>query len=214
MFQQQSLLLLGVVILIGAGESARAQCPGGGMMGLNGGMMGPGGGMMGMKGGMKDIGGGTMGVRRDSATMAQMATTHYLVVNHDRIARTVTNLPDGIRTTTESDDPQVAQRIREHVAVMYARVLAGDDPGLPIESAALRALYRNGDRISTVVDTTSRGIVVVQTSRDPETVVALQKHASEVTELVRDGMAAMHRAMMSNGPAMMGRGMTGVKRGA
>jgi hypothetical protein len=29
-------------------------------------------------------------------------------------------------------------------------------------------------------------------------VAALQQHASEVTDFVKDGMAAMHRAMMNN----------------
>ena len=31
---------------------------------------------------------------------------HELVVNHERIKRTVTKLPNGIRTVTESVDPQ------------------------------------------------------------------------------------------------------------
>jgi hypothetical protein len=52
------------------------------------------------------------------------------------------------------------------------------------------------------------GIVVVQTSTDLETVAALQQHASEVTDFVKHGMAAMHAAMMRNG-GMMHRGMHG-----
>ena len=188
MFGRRLTILLGALTLIGAGEQTDAQRPGGGMMGMGGGMV---------------------GMRRDSATMAQMAMVHDMIMNHDRITRTVTNLADGIRTVTESDDPRLAQLVTDHVTTMYARVIAGDDPGLPIESPALRTIYRNGDKITTVLDTTNKGIVVVQTSRDSVTVAALQKHASEVTELVRDGMAAMHRAMMNNGGGMMGRGMMG-----
>ncbi len=45
---------------------------------------------------MKGMGPGMMG--HDAATMAQMGDIHELFVNHDRITRTVTNLPDGIRT--------------------------------------------------------------------------------------------------------------------
>ncbi len=37
----------------------------------------------------------------DSATMAQLGVIHDLFINHDSITRTVTNLPDGIRTVTE-----------------------------------------------------------------------------------------------------------------
>lgn len=176
MWRHRWAVLPALFTLFVAGAPARAQRPGGGMMGMGPGMM--------------------MGMRHDSATMAQMAVIHELVLNHDRIARTVTNLPDGIRTVTESEDSLMARRIREHVATMNQRVGAADDPGLPIESVALRALYRNGDKIRTVIDTTAKGVVVVQTSRDSATVAALQQHATEVSDLVRGGMAAMHQAMM------------------
>jgi len=43
---------------------------------------------------------------------------HALFSNHDKIKRSVTNLPDGIRTVTESDDPKVIATIQKHVAEM------------------------------------------------------------------------------------------------
>jgi len=152
---------------------------------------------MGMRGGM-------MGMLHDSTTMAQMAVIHELVVNHDRITRSVTNLPDGIRTVTESDDSLMVRRLREHVTSMNKRVGAGDDPGLPIESAALRAIYRGKDKIRTVTELTAKGVVVVQTSTDSAVVAALQEHAAEVTDLVQRGMIAMHERMMKNGGMMHG----------
>jgi len=151
---------------------------------------------------------GMMGVRHDPTTMAQMGEIHQLFVNHDRITRTVTNLPDGIRTVTESDDPQIAQLIKEHVGDMMARVGKGDDPGLPIESPALHAIFRDNGKIQTTLETTAKGIVVVQTSTDANTVAELQQHASEVSDFVRVGMEAVHTAMMKNG-GMMGMGMHG-----
>ena len=81
---------------------------------------------------------------------------------------------------------------------------AGDDPGLPIESPALRAIFRDHDKIRTMVETTPWDVVVVQTSNDPATVATLQQHAAEVSDVVRDGMAAMHAAMMKNGGMMPG----------
>jgi predicted lipid-binding transport protein (Tim44 family) len=161
-------------------------------------------GMMG--GGM--MSGGMMG--RDASTMAEMAAIHELMVNHDRINRTVTNLTDGIRAVTESDDLQIAKTIQEHVLTMNRRVSAGDDPGLPMESSALHSIFRNADKVQTSIQTTAKGVVVVQTSTDPETVAALQQHASEVTDLVKGGMAAMQAAMMKSGMhgGMMG-GMMG-----
>jgi hypothetical protein len=152
---------------------------------------------MGMRAGM-------MGMRHDSTTMAQMALIHEMVANHDRITRSVTNLPDGIRTVTESDDSSIARRIREHVASMNTRVGAGDDPELPIESAALRAIYKGRDKIRTVTELTTRGVVVVQTSTDSALVVALQEHAAEVSDLVQRGMIAMHERMMKSGGMMHG----------
>jgi hypothetical protein len=148
--------------------------------------------------------GGMMGMGRDSAHSAQMAVIHELVVNHDRITRSVTNLSDGIRAVTESDDPEIVRRIHDHVSSMNTRVAAGADPGTPMESAALRAIYRGKDRIRTVTEMTAKGIVVVQTSQDSALVVALQEHAAEVSDLVRRGMIALHERMMKNGGMMHG----------
>ena len=148
------------------------------------------------------MGGGMMNGMRDSATAGQMRIIHELVVNHEHITRLVTNLPNGIRTLTESDDPRLARLIREHVVTMDQRVRLGDDPGLPMESPALHAIFLGKDRIVTTIDTTPRGIVIVQTSADSSLVVALQTHAAEVTDLVKRGMEAMHEAMMKNMPGM------------
>ena len=148
-------------------------------------------GSMGMRMGM-------MGMRHDSASMAQMRVIHELVVNHDRIERTVTNLPNGIRTVTTSTDPALARLIKDHVLTMGQRVSRGDDPGLPMESEALRSLFRGKDKIHTVTDTTATGTIVIQTSSDSSIVAALQQHAAEVTDLVRRGMPAMHEAMRKN----------------
>lgn len=150
----------------------------------------------------------------DAATMAQMGDIHELLISHDRIARTVTNLPDGIRTVTESADPRVAQLLHDHVASMGRRLETGSDPGLPIESRALHLIFQNYDKIHTTVETTTTGVVVIQTSTDRNTVAALQQHASEVTDLVTDGMAAMHKAMMRNGGGMMQGGMHGGMMGS
>jgi hypothetical protein len=135
---------------------------------------------------------------QDAGAMAQMRGIHELFANHDRMTRTVTNLPDGIRTVTESNDPQVATLIRDHVASSRKQVDSGIDPGLPIESPALRTIYAQYDKIVTTVEATEKGVVVVQTSTNAQVVAALQQHAAEVTEFINDGMAAMHKAMMKN----------------
>ena len=188
------------------------------MQGEGPGGMGP--GMMqhmgrGMGPGMgPGIGGpGMMGIGHDAATMEQLRDIHALLGNHDRIKRTVTNLPDGIRTVTELDDPETVALIQRHVAKMGERVKAGDDPGLPIESPALHAIFRDKDKISTAYETTEKGVIVTQTSTDAKTVAVLQQHAAEVTDLVQGGMSALHTAMMQNNGGMMGRMMGGMMHG-
>jgi hypothetical protein len=185
----------------------------GGMMGPGGmqGRMGPGmhghmRGQMGpgMHGGM---GPGMMGMNHGSATPSEHEGIRDLFLNHDRIKRTVTNLPDGIRTVTESDDPQVVEVIKKHVADMGKRVDEGRDPGLPIETPALHAIFRDKDKVKSTYEVTEKGVIVVQTSTDPKTVAALQQHAAEVTGLVEGGMEAAHTAMMQNHGGMMHGGM-------
>jgi hypothetical protein len=154
------------------------------------------------------MGGGMMGMGRDSATADDMGTIHDLAVHHDKIKRTVENLSDGIRTVTESDDPEIARLIKEHVAKMGERVRAGKMMRVPLESPAVHEIYRYKDKIRTTTEQTANGVIVVQTSADPKIAKLLQEHAVEVTSLVEGGMQAMHAAMMRNmhggNGAMMG----------
>src|ERR1035437_5799825 len=185
----------------------------GGMMGMRRqmgpgvhGQMGP--GMRGQMGpGMLGMGPGMIGMNGSSATAAEHSDIRDLFFNHESIKRTVSNLPDGIRTVTESDDPHVAATIKKHVAEMGKRVEEGRDPGLPIESSALHSIFRDKDKIKTAYEVTEKGVIVVQTSTDPTAVKALQDHAAQVTDLAQRGMVAAHEAMMKSGGGMMGRGM-------
>ena len=183
-----------------AGGWALAQSTGHGPGGMHGmgsdmhhGQMGPG-----MHGQMGPGGMGMMGMGSGSATPTEMDEIHGMLSNHERIKRTVTNLPNGIRTVTESDDPELAVTIASHVAGMGKRVKEGRDPDLPIQSPTLKIIFKNRDKITTTYESTPKGIVVVQTSDDAKTVAALQKHAAEVTDLANRGMVAAHETMMKN----------------
>jgi hypothetical protein len=132
------------------------------------------------------------GVQHDEAFQADMGLVHDMLTNHEGIKRTVTNLPNGIRTVTESADPELAQIINAHVASMEQRLK--DGRGFNLFSPTIPVLFENRDKIKTTVEATAKGSVVVQTSEDPKVVAALQEHAVEVSELARDGMAAMRRA--------------------
>ena len=146
-----------------------------------------------MMGGMgPQMMGGPMMQQGDSAFAADMQLVHGMLNGHEKIRRTVENLPDGIRTVTESDDPQVAQLIKAHVASMEKRLNEGRIFNL--FSPTLPVLFEKKDAIKTTVEMTDRGATVIQRSADAKVVAALQAHAGEVSELAKDGMAAMMRA--------------------
>jgi hypothetical protein len=128
----------------------------------------------------------------DAAFAADMQLVHAMLQGHDKITRTVTNLPDGIRTVTESDAPQVAGTIKAHVGSMAKRLQEGRMFNL--FSPTLPVLFENKEAIKTAVEMTEKGAVVTQRSSDAEVVAALQAHAVEVSDLAQDGMAAMMRA--------------------
>jgi hypothetical protein len=133
--------------------------------------------------------------KQDAGSATDMGVVHDLLFDHTRIKRSVTNLSDGIRTVTESDDPKVAQSIKAHVASMSQRLEDGRE--FNIFSKTLPVLFENRDKIRSKVEMTDKGAVVTRTSADARVVAALQGHAAEVSELARDGMAAMRRGMMS-----------------
>jgi hypothetical protein len=184
----------------------------GGMMGHgmgSGGMMDPathmGGGMMDhgrMHEGAAPHEGGamSMSMHGDEASAADMRLVHELLAAHEAIERTVTHLPDGVHAVTESSIPEVTTYIKAHVASMQQRMLDGEV--FNVASPTIPILFANADRIHTVIEETPRGVVFTQTTGDPELVPVLQAHAAEVTELVREGMAAMMRSMMQGGGAV------------
>ena len=132
-----------------------------------------------------------------------MQVIHDLLANHSAISRSVTNLPNGIRTVTEANDPRLTFLIRQHVVTMVERVKTGAAFGCGVETPAVRALFQARDRIDTRIEPTARGVALVQTSDDPAAVRALQQHAAEVSEMARSGLAARGEGMMRR-RAMMG----------
>lgn len=216
--KRSSKIAVGVVTALGLGLAVATTLAQTGGMGP-GMMHGMGPGMMrGVDHGAATGGHGPMAgpvamlTRQDEGSAADMGLVQELVMNHAQIKRTVTNLPDGIKTVTESDDPQVAQTIKAHVASMSQRLKDGRE--FNIFSTTLPVLFENRDKIKSVVEVTEKGSVVTRTSTDAKVVAALQGHAAEVTELAQEGPMAMMRGMMTrmamgprNPPAGTGQGI-------
>jgi hypothetical protein len=133
--------------------------------------------------------------KQDANSSSDMALVMDLVHSNDKIKRTVTLLPNGIRTITESDDPKIAQTIQAHVASMASRLQDGRE--FNIFSTTLPVIFDNANRIDMSMTMTAKGVIVTRTATDAQLVAALQAHAGEVTELVRDGSAGMRRGMMA-----------------
>jgi hypothetical protein len=141
------------------------------------------------------------GLRGLDASPEESFEMEILFRNFPAIGREVTNLPDGIRSHTFSPNPDLRAVIVSHVVGMLARVEEGRDPQVFIQSPTLDILFERRDRIVTEIEATETGIVVIQTSDDPEVAAALQTHAAEVTDMVARGMAAVHERMMRQATA-------------
>lgn len=139
------------------------------------------------------------GLRGANATDQESAELAVMFNNFKTLSREVENLPDGIRTVTRSSDPDVMAALVSHVSGMIGRVENLDDPQIFIQSPTLDIFFQRGDKIETTIDVTDEGVVVVQTSADPEVVTALQVHAGEVSAMAERGMEAVHEMMMARG---------------
>ena len=139
------------------------------------------------------------GLRGINATLEESAELAAMFRNFETITREVINLPNGIRTATRSSDEDVMHLLVSHVLGMVRRVEEGDDPQIEIQSSTLDIFFVKGKEIKTDIDVTDEGIVVTQTSDNPELVAALQKHAIEVSAMVDHGMEAVHKMMMQRG---------------
>lgn len=136
------------------------------------------------------------GLRGLDATVEESTELAIMFANFDTLSREVTNLPNGIRTVTRSSDEDVMATLVSHVVGMIGRVDEGRDPQIFIQSPTLDIFFVRGENIHSEIDVTDEGIVVVQTSEDPEVVAALHTHAAEVSDMADRGMQAVHEMMM------------------
>ncbi|WP_420397421.1 hypothetical protein [Nioella sp.] len=139
------------------------------------------------------------GLRGLNATPGESADLMVMFHHFDTLYREVENLPNGIRTVTGATDPYVMEALVRHVTQMIARVEAGDDPQIFIQSPTLDIFFARYDGLMSNIEVTEAGIVVTQTSDDPELVAALQTHAAEVSDMAARGMQAVHERMMGGG---------------
>jgi hypothetical protein len=125
----------------------------------------------------------------DANHQADMPTIHALFAD-GTITRTVREIPGGIETVTESATEQGADDIRKHVAAMHARLLRG----APIHQRdpLFAELFKHASEITMVVENTTKGVKVRETSTNPYVVKLVREHAATVTKFIQNGMREMH----------------------
>ena len=119
--------------------------------------------------------------------MEDMRSIRQLLMEHGKISRRMENLPNGVKTWTTSDDPQLASVIQQHVRQMKERM----EEKKPIRQMdpLFRELFDQADKIKIDYEDIENGIVVVETSDDPQVVKLIQQHAHKaVSEFVQQGM--------------------------
>lgn len=135
------------------------------------------------------------GLQGENATPEESAELALMFQRFQTMSREVENLPNGIRTVTRSSDPEVMEALVSHAVGMIDRVGQKDDPKIFIQSPTLDIFFARGERILSEIDVTDEGLIVIQTSDDPEVVAAMHKHAAEVSAMVEQGMHAVHMMM-------------------
>jgi hypothetical protein len=125
-----------------------------------------------------------------------------LFMRHGELRRRVEEIPGGVRTTTETDAPELVSQLQAHVSAMYANVDQGAE--VMCMSGTLPTLFHRAADYQRQLTFTPKGVVAVETSSDPDLTQVIRAHAAEVTGFVIEGMPAMMGPMM--GPGMMGPG--------
>ena len=133
---------------------------------------------------------------------------HFLLANGDKIKREVKNLKDGVETVTESDDPEVAGKIQEHVAAMYVRV---EKPNpIRMRDPLFAEIFRNSNKITMKFEETDKGIKAIETSEDPYVAKLIQEHARVVSRFVKHGFDEAHKNHAVPGKAVAADAAAGV----
>jgi hypothetical protein len=135
------------------------------------------------------------GLQGRDTTPTEVSDLKALFQQHKDLRRAVENLPNGIKTVTETDNIALRAQLVSHVVLMLARVDTQRDPEVVIQSPSLTQIFQNSHAIDTEVEMSDKGVVVTQTSTDPMVVQLLQTHAAEVSDMSARGMQAVHQRM-------------------
>jgi hypothetical protein len=131
------------------------------------------------------------GMGKDENFAADRDAFHFLLTNRKDITRTVKETKTGVETLTESDKPEVAKKIKEHVTAMHQRVKTGK--GIHYRDPLFAEIFKHHDKIVMTVERTEKGVKVTETSDDPYVAKLIQAHARVVSKFIENGFDEAHK---------------------
>ena len=130
---------------------------------------------------------GNHGHGQDERHDADHDVLQYLLTNHKKITRTVKELPDGVETLTQSDDPEIAAKIKEHVKWMEHRIKERNP--IRMRDPLFAEIFKHTEKISMRREEVKNGIRVIETSDDPYVAKLIKEHAKVVSGFVERGFS-------------------------
>jgi hypothetical protein len=127
----------------------------------------------------------------DAAHREDMELFHFLLDHRKEITREVTNLPNGVETLTESDNPDVVEKLQVHVASMSKRLEARRP--IHARDPLFAEIFRNADKIELKLEKTDKGMKAVETSDDAYVAKLIQSHAEVVNLFLKNGRTEMRK---------------------
>ena len=97
---------------------------------------------------------------------ADMSRYTEMFNRHNEITRTVEEIPGGVRTTTESNAPDLVAQLQAHVSSMYSRLDQGAE--VMCMSNSLPTLFRHANGYHRQLTLTPTGVIAEETADDPQ----------------------------------------------
>ena len=91
---------------------------------------------------------------------------------HSEITRIVEEIPGGVRTTTQSNSPDLVAQLQAHVSSMYSHLDQGAE--VMCMSASLPTLFRHANGYRRQLTFTPTGVIAEETADDPALTQAIQ----------------------------------------
>ncbi len=128
---------------------------------------------------------GKVGADRMTRHKHDQEVFHTLLRYHDQIQREVTNLPNGIRSLTTSKNPEIVQLLHDHVPAMHHRL--EENFGLRFWDPAFPEIFAQREKVRMEVTLVPTGVLVEETSEDPNVAKLIQAHGMIVSLFVQKG---------------------------